>query len=44
MDEELLQAMEGAMPPVSGIALGLDRLFMALINKDNIKECRLFPR
>ena len=44
IDKELLQAMEGAMPPVSGIALGLDRLFMALINKDNIKECRLFPR
>ena len=43
IDKPLLQDMTGGMPPVSGIALGLDRLFMALTGESNIKNCRLFP-
>jgi elongation factor P--(R)-beta-lysine ligase len=31
------------MPPSAGIALGLERLFMALRNIQNIEEIRLFP-
>ena len=43
LDTELLKEMEMAMPPVSGIALGLDRLFLALSKKQDLKEIRLFP-
>ena len=43
LDKELLKDMEMAMPPVSGIALGLDRLFLALLEKQNLKQIRLFP-
>ena len=43
LDEELVSLMKQGMPPVSGIALGLDRLFLALYGKDDLKESRLFP-
>ena len=43
LDKELLSSMEGGMPPSSGIAIGLDRLFLALYNKKNLNEIRLFP-
>ena len=43
VDTELLKEMEMAMPPVSGIALGLDRLFLALFKKQDLKQIRLFP-
>lgn len=43
IDEELLFFMKGGMPPCSGIAVGLDRLFLALYEKDSLEETRLFP-
>ena len=43
LDEGLLKDMEMAMPPVSGIALGLDRLFLLISKKQDLKEIRLFP-
>ena len=42
-DEELLLAMKGGMPPCSGVALGLDRLFLALTSEKSLKSTRLFP-
>ena len=43
LDKELLTDMKMAMPPVSGIALGLDRLFLALLKKQDLRQTRLFP-
>jgi len=43
LDEELLSDMKGGMPPCSGVALGLDRLFLALTGKKSLKLTRLFP-
>ena len=37
MDEELLEAV-GKMPPVSGIAMGVDRLCMLLLDAKHIDE------
>jgi lysyl-tRNA synthetase class 2 len=42
-DEALLEALRGGMPPAAGIALGLDRLFMALLGIGDIREARPFP-
>lgn len=42
LDEEFFKALEGGMPPSAGIALGLERLFMALMNIRNITQLRLF--
>ena len=42
MDTELLSLMQKGMPLCSGIALGLDRLFAAVYNKQNISFFR-FP-
>ena len=43
IDKELLKGMASGMPPCSGVALGLDRLFLALSNKSSLKTTRLFP-
>lgn len=43
LDKELLESMDQAMPEVSGVALGLDRLFLALTGKKSLREIRLFP-
>lgn len=42
LDEDLLTALETGFPPSGGIALGLDRLFMALTGTRNISETRVF--
>jgi lysyl-tRNA synthetase class 2 len=42
-DEALLAALRSGMPPSGGIALGLDRLFMALMECEQIGETRPFP-
>lgn len=42
-DKELISLMKQGMPPVSGIALGLDRLFLAIYKKKDLRETRLFP-
>ncbi len=44
MDEDFFRHLEGGMPPSCGIALGLDRLFMALNDIADIRDLRLFPK
>ena len=41
-DPELIEALEAGIPPTGGIALGLERLYMALYGVSNIRELRLF--
>jgi lysyl-tRNA synthetase class 2 len=43
VDERFLAALESGMPACSGVALGLDRLFMLALNKHEIKDVVLFP-
>ena len=43
LDENFLGALESGMPACSGVALGLDRLFMLAMNKKEIKDVILFP-
>ena len=42
IDYKLLNDMEQGMPPASGIALGLDRLFLIFKQLKNIEQIRLF--
>lgn len=44
IDEDFLRALEFGFPPSGGIALGLDRLFMALFDIPEIKNTRMFPQ
>ena len=43
IDEEFLASLESIIEPCSGIALGIDRLLMILLNKSDIKDVILFP-
>lgn len=43
LDEEFFRALEAGMPPTAGIALGLERLFLALTERKSLEELRLFP-
>ena len=43
IDEHFLAALESGMPACSGVALGLDRLFMLAMKKENISDVILFP-
>ena len=43
IDEEFLASLESISQPCSGIALGIDRLLMILLNKTDIKDVILFP-
>ena len=43
IDEQLLQALERGLPPVSGIALGLDRVLMLLLGETSLEEISPFP-
>ncbi|MBX7231773.1 MAG: EF-P lysine aminoacylase GenX [Bdellovibrionales bacterium] len=42
-DKSLIQSFERGMSPCSGIALGVDRLFMAAKKLNSISEIRFFP-
>ena len=42
LDEKFLEAV-GKMPPSSGIALGVDRLIMLLVNAESIGDVMFFP-
>ncbi len=42
-DEDLLECMSQGMPPCSGIAVGLDRLFLSLSQRTHLSEIRPFP-
>lgn len=43
LDEPFLEAMEKGMPACAGIALGVDRLLMRLIDSDKISDVVAFP-
>lgn len=43
LDEEFFVCLQAGMPPSGGIALGLERLFMAFYHVDNISDLRVFP-
>lgn len=43
IDSLFLEALRLGMPPCSGVALGLDRLFMLALSKEKIEEVLLFP-
>jgi len=43
IDAQLIEAFEAGMPPAGGIALGVERLFMALFEIRDISETRTFP-
>ncbi|RYZ70363.1 MAG: hypothetical protein EOP05_13410, partial [Proteobacteria bacterium] len=42
-DENLVRALRYGMPPSGGIALGVDRLFMAMFGIEKIQDARAFP-
>lgn len=44
LDEEFFQCLEAGLPPSGGIALGVERLFMALQGLHSISSLRLFPQ
>lgn len=43
LDENFLAALDAGMPACSGVALGLDRLFMLALKKPEIADVILFP-
>lgn len=43
IDMEFINALKKGMPKAGGIALGIDRLIMLLLNKTSLEEVILFP-
>jgi lysyl-tRNA synthetase class 2 len=42
LDSEFIEMLKTGMPPSGGIAMGLERLFMALMGLKNFSEWKLF--
>jgi aspartyl-tRNA synthetase len=42
--EHYIEAFSYGAPPHAGWSIGLERLTMAVTNKNNIRECAMFPR
>ena len=43
-DHDFVRALEYAMPPSSGLGVGIDRLTMMLTNQQSIQEVLFFPQ
>ncbi|MCX6737629.1 MAG: EF-P lysine aminoacylase EpmA [Candidatus Parcubacteria bacterium] len=43
LDKDLIEALKIGLPPTSGIAIGLDRLFMLLLGLSDLREYLDFP-
>lgn len=43
LDADFLQALTAGMPPSGGIAVGLERIFMAFAGIADIRQTRIFP-
>ncbi len=43
LDENLLAALDHGLPECAGVALGVDRLLMAICNADTLREVMAFP-
>lgn len=43
LDTEFFQCLDAGLPPSGGIALGVERFFMALTDTPEIKDLRVFP-
>lgn len=43
IDRKLLEALEDGLPPCSGVALGVDRLLMAMLEAEDLRAVLAFP-